>query len=229
MNASLSSLLPMVLALQANFGSVEGWCSEFVALGQWHRAHAGRVRLDFVPSQGALMNRWVDDTGPTGADGEPMLQFAPSTGLDAAAWVDDVNWAPVHARYQLAVDAESERFGVGAHAMPNGLLLDVRRAGVFEQAPTLLPGAQWRDPVAVGDWARELPADREIVVYCVYGHEVSRATALRLRALGLQARFLQGGIAGWQAAGRPLEDRQGAATAALSPAPPSGSARRRSG
>ena len=33
-----------------------------------------------------------------------------------------------------------------------------------------------------------LPTDREIVVYCVYGHEVRRSTAMRLRAAGLKAR-----------------------------------------
>jgi Fe-Mn family superoxide dismutase len=49
-----------------------------------------------------------------------------------------------------------------------------------------------------------LPSDREIVVSCVYGHEVGRTTALRLRAAGLNARFLRGGIDGWQAAGLPL-------------------------
>ena len=52
--------------------------------------------------------------------------------------------------------------------------------------------------------------DREVVVYCVYGHEVGRATALRLRAAGLKARYLRGGIDGWQAAGRPLTAREDA-------------------
>jgi Fe-Mn family superoxide dismutase len=59
----------------------------------------------------------------------------------------------------------------------------------------------------VADWARELPADRPVVVYCVYGHEVGRSTAMRLRAAGVNARYLSGGIDGWQAAGRPLVDK----------------------
>ena len=50
-------------------------------------------------------------------------------------------------------------------------------------AETVIPGATWRDPAAVDAWARDVPRDKEIVVYCVYGHEVGRATALRLRAL----------------------------------------------
>ncbi len=60
---------------------------------------------------------------------------------------------------------------------------------------------------SVDRWASELPADRDVVVYCVYGHEVSRAAALRLRAAGLRARFLRGGIEGWRTAGRPLADK----------------------
>ena len=113
--------------------------------------------------------------------------------------------------------------------LPLHVLLDVRRAGVYEQASTLLPSARWRNPAAVGGWARELPADRKIVVYCVHGHEISRATALRLRAQGLRARYLQGGIAGWQAAGRPLEVKQNAAAPTLTPGSPSDNARPRSG
>jgi len=45
----------------------------------------------------------------------------------------------------------------------------------------------------------------------VYGHEVGRATALRLRAAGVDARFLRGGIDGWQAAGRPVDSKPGSA------------------
>ena len=46
MNASLQNLPPMVLALQANFGSVERWRSEFAAMCRAQRAPAGRARLE---------------------------------------------------------------------------------------------------------------------------------------------------------------------------------------
>jgi Fe-Mn family superoxide dismutase len=72
----------------------------------------------------------------------------------------------------------------------------------------MLPAAHWRDPATVSHWAAELQGQAGVVVYCVYGHEVGRATALRLRAAGVDARYLAGGIDGWQAAGRPLVDRQ---------------------
>jgi len=77
-------------------------------------------------------------------------------------------------------------------------VLDVRRAAVYEKSPTMIPGAEWRDPSRVGEWSAELPADRKVIVYCVYGHEVGRATALRLRAAGIAAHFLRGGIDGWR-------------------------------
>ena len=66
-------------------------------------------------------------------------------------------------------------------------------------------GSAWRDPAAVAYWARDVPRDRENVVYCVYGHEVGRATALRLRAQGNQARCRARRhrcLAGRRAAGR---------------------------
>jgi Fe-Mn family superoxide dismutase len=70
--------------------------------------------------------------------------------------------------------------------------------------------SRWRDPAQVAQWSAER-GDRPVIVYCVYGHEVGRATALRLRAAGVDARFLRGGIDGWQAAGRPVQ-RKGAAS-----------------
>jgi superoxide dismutase, Fe-Mn family len=100
------------------------------------------------------------------------------------------------------VHAASEPFAARQDDVGDALVLDVRRAGIFATAPTMLPGASWRDPAAVREWAGALPTGRELIVYCVYGHEVGRATALRLRARGLNARFLEGGIDAWQSAGR---------------------------
>ncbi|MBC7702973.1 MAG: superoxide dismutase, partial [Rhodoferax sp.] len=74
-------------------------------------------------------------------------------------------------------------------------------------ASQMLPTAQWRDPARVGEWGPALDREREVVVYCVYGHEVGRTTAMRLRAQGLQARFLRGGFDGWQSAGLPVVNK----------------------
>jgi len=179
---------PMALALCASFGSVEGWRDEFVALGD--------ARLSLLPREGRLVNH---APAATPADALPLLVRRDGGSVD---------WAEVYARYQHAVHAASEELAADAQALDDAVLLDVRRAGVFAGASTLIPGAAWRDPAAVGEWAAQLPAGRDVVVYCVYGHEVGRATALRLRAQGVRARFLTGGIDGWQAAGRPLQDKR---------------------
>jgi len=118
--------------------------------------------------------------------------------------MNNIDWAGVYLRYQNAVHAASEALGAGQDEVADAVLLDVRRAGAFEQAATTIPGARWKDPARVGEWSAELPSDREVIVYCVYGHEVGRATAMRLRAAGVNARYLRGGIDGWQAAGRAL-------------------------
>jgi superoxide dismutase, Fe-Mn family len=94
--------------------------------------------------------------------------------------------------------------GARAGVAPAPLLLDVRRAAAFAQATTMLPGAQWRDPAEVDRWVAALPGGHPVFVYCVHGHEVSRTTVTRLRAAGLDAWFLQGGIDGWTAAGLPV-------------------------
>ncbi len=206
------------LALAANFGSVERWRDEFVAMGKALGGGSGWVLLVFQPREGTLVNQWAADHTHAMAGGVPILaldmyehayhiDFGAAAGAYVDAFMADINWAAVYSRYQQAVHAASECCGATADQIGDALLLDVRRAGVFEQARTVIAGARWCDPAAVQSWALELPADREVVVYCVYGHEVGRATAMRLRAAGVQARYLLGGIDAWQAAGRPVQSK----------------------
>jgi superoxide dismutase, Fe-Mn family len=208
----------MKLALDANFGRVERWREEFVAMGKALGGGSGWVLLVFQPREGTLANQWAADHTQAVAGGVPILaldmyehayhmDYGAAAGAYVEAFMGNIDWAGVYARYQHAVHAASEPFGAGADELGDALLLDVRRAAVFEQARTMIPGARWCDPAAVATWGAELPATRELVVYCVYGHEVGRATAVRLRAAGLNARYLRGGIDDWQAAGRPLADK----------------------
>ena len=81
------------------------------------------------------------------------------------------------------------------------IVLDVRRRPAFEAAPATLPGAMWRDPHAVEQWAAELPSGCSVVVYCVHGHEVSQGVRDALRRRGVMAGIIEGGIEGWRAAG----------------------------
>ena len=211
----------MTLALDASFRSVERWREEFVACARALGGGSGWMLLVFQPHDGTLVNQWAADHTNALAGGVPILAldlyehaYHLDYGAAASAYVDacmaNLDWAGAYARYQAAVQAASDGCGAAQDDVTNSLLLDVRRAGVFEGATSMIPGARWRDPAAVGQWAAELPRDRDVVVYCVYGHEVSRATALRLRAAGINARYLRGGFDGWQSAGRPVAAKAGA-------------------
>ncbi len=203
---------PMALALEASFGSVERWKSEFVAMGKALGGGSGWVLFSYQPREGRLVNQWAADHTHALAGGAPILaldmyehayhlDYGARAGDYVDAFMRNIGWAGVYQRYQLAVEAANLGIFAERSEAAGALLLDVRRRGIFEQATTLIEGARWHDPAQVDTWAASLPADREILVYCVYGHEVSQATALRLRARGLKARSLRGGIDAWQAAG----------------------------
>ena len=208
----------MALALSGSFGSVQRWREEFVAMGKALGGGSGWVLLVFQTRDGSLVNQWAPDHTHAVAGGVPILAldmyehaYHLDFGAQASAWVDafmgNLDWEAVYQRYQHAVHAASEPFGVEQAELAGAELIDVRRAGVFEQARQMLPAAQWRDPGQVAQWSRTLDPAREVVVYCVYGHEVGRSTAMRLRAQGFKARFLRGGFDAWQNAGLPLVDK----------------------
>lgn len=195
MNANDSMAPAMALALRANFGSVQRWRDEVEAIGKAH-AGAGWLLLVFQPHEGTLVNQWAAQPSPA------ILAIDLAGGS-----IDGIDWPRAYERYQQAVEHASDAFGADQQAVQSALLLDVRRDAAYAQSGDVIPGAQWRDPGEVGHWAASLPADREVVVYCVYGHEVGRTTAMRLRAAGINARYLRGGIDGWKAAGKPLESK----------------------
>ncbi|WP_349742513.1 Fe-Mn family superoxide dismutase [Roseateles cavernae] len=208
----------MALALSASFGSVEHWREDFVAMGKASGDGSGRLLLSLHPRQGRLLNQWVADPEQALAGGTPILAMdvcelakpldhGPQAGADVDAFMATIAWDEVYQRYQQAVHAASG----GLAADPDTVdprrvnVLDVRREAIYEQAATMLPGACWRNPARVAEWAATLASGSEVLVYCVYGHEVGRATALRLRAQGIRARFLVGGIDRWSRDGRELQ------------------------
>jgi Fe-Mn family superoxide dismutase len=209
----------MELALAASFGSVERWREEFVAMGKALGGGSGWVVLTLQPREGTLVNQWAADHTHAVAGGIPVLAldmyehaYHLDYGAAAGAYVDafmaNIDWARLYARYQRAVEQCSEVLGVVAGDVTAAHLVDVRRKGAFDQADALIEGAEWRDPAQVESWASQLPPGDEVVVYCVYGHEVGRVTAMQLRAAGVKARFLRGGYDGWKTAGGPLTPKR---------------------
>ena len=84
------------------------------------------------------------------------------------------------------------------------LILDVRKAPAFEAAPQMIQGAQRIAPDALAAALAQLPRGREVVAYCVHGHQVSQGAARALIEAGFDAKFLEGGIEHWREAGLPL-------------------------
>jgi Fe-Mn family superoxide dismutase len=195
----------MVLALSASFGNLAQWRADFVATAEALGGGRGRLLLSFVTSEGRLVHQAVADGTEAPAASVPVL----AVDLPAAASAQDtIAWPEVYERYQHAVHNSSDSLAADPQQLDQALVLDVRRAAPFQQAKSMLPGAQWHDPAQVDAWAASLPRDREVVVYCVYGHEVGRSTAMRLRAAGVNARFLPGGIDAWAQSGRPLQTKE---------------------
>ena len=80
-------------------------------------------------------------------------------------------------------------------------IIDVRRKADLDAAPEAVPGAPWRDPDKVDEWSRDLPEDKNVVIYCARGGSVSNKVLDQLLEKKIQARYLEGGIAAWKAAG----------------------------
>jgi rhodanese-related sulfurtransferase len=84
-------------------------------------------------------------------------------------------------------------------------LLDVRLADDRAKESAAIPGAAWRDPSAIETWSGDLNPGSEIVLYCVRGGSVSNSVVDALRSKGLKARFIEGGMEAWKAAGGATE------------------------
>jgi Fe-Mn family superoxide dismutase len=180
------------VGLKRDFGSVERWRAEFIALAAAMGGGSGWALLALDMYEHAY-----------------HLDFGANAKAYVAAFMENIDWDAVAVRYAAAVEASTSSLVIsrseigGKSSLP---LIDVRRKGAFEASNELIAGADWRDPESVDRWAAEF-AGREIVVYCVYGHEVGQSTAARLREAGVSARFLAGGIEAWKAAGLPLRSK----------------------
>jgi Fe-Mn family superoxide dismutase len=212
-------------ALERDFGSVDAWASQFTAMGKALGGGSGWVVLTWSPRFGCLTNQWAADHTHTLADGIPILAldmyehaYHLDFGAKAAAYVDafmdNVHWGRVERRYDNALRRGPAQAGDSStitvetlrDAMSRGddiLLLDVCLAEDLAKRTDMLPGALIKAPEDIDVWSEDLPPDKLIVVYCVYGFQVSGDAVLELRRKGLNVRHLTGGIAAWHAMGGP--------------------------
>ena len=97
---------------------------------------------------------------------------------------------------------------LGATRAP--IILDLRREGLRQADPRLIPTARplaeaVLSPSGLAALAAEL-AGQSIVTTCAAGHGRSQGAAAWLRAAGLNAEYLEGGMEAWRAAALPLID-----------------------
>ena len=205
------------VGLTRDFGSFEGWRAEFTGLATALGGGSGWALLSWSGRENRLLNHWAADHAHLLAGATPILaldmyehSYHMDFGTDAkayvAAFMQNIDWDGVALRYAATVENSTAALAVGAAEILNAPAkrIDVRRKGAYDAAPEVIEGAVWRDPEKVDEWANELKGS-EVVVYCVFGHEVGQSTAARLRDAGVSARYLSGGIDDWKKSGKPVQ------------------------
>jgi rhodanese-related sulfurtransferase len=81
------------------------------------------------------------------------------------------------------------------------LVFDVRREADYAASDEAIPGAMWKNPDKIDAWIGAVPRTLDVVIYCVRGGSVSNSVVDRLQAAGVKARFIEGGIEAYKAAG----------------------------
>jgi rhodanese-related sulfurtransferase len=81
------------------------------------------------------------------------------------------------------------------------LVFDVRREADYAASNETIPGALWKNPDKIDAWIGAVPRTLDVVIYCVRGSTVSNSVVDRLQAAGVKARFIEGGLEAYKAAG----------------------------
>jgi superoxide dismutase, Fe-Mn family len=211
------------VAFARDFGSFEAWHAQFVSIGKSLRGGSGWALCSWSMREHRLLNHWSADHAHLMAGTLPILaldmyehSYHMDYGANAEGYVDafmrNIDWDKANARYSHAIAQVTQHLSVpGAELLADQdrfHVIDVRRAGAYQSATDCLPGATWRDPEQVAQWSGALPPGKPVLVYCVYGHEVSQSTAAILRGMGIDARFLAGGIHDWKSAGLRLQAKE---------------------
>jgi rhodanese-related sulfurtransferase len=107
-----------------------------------------------------------------------------------------------------SISAQDLYRSIGTAVAP--VVIDVRRSAAFAADNRMIVGAIHRNPEEVQDWRRGLSPGRAVVAYCVHGHEASQGAASALKAAGVDARYLEHGIAGWAEHRLPMRSKRDA-------------------
>ncbi|NDZ16048.1 superoxide dismutase [Variovorax sp. WS11] len=218
-NLGSDGVLPdggLSIALERDFGSVDRWRAEFMALAKAMGGGSGWALLSWSTREGRLVNHWAADHTHLMAGATPVLaldmyehayhmDFGSKAGAYVDAFIKNIRWEAVQEQYGAAVAADAVAWAADpAAAAAADQLIDVRRAATFFAAGDKVAGAAWHDPARLTSWSSELDRSKPVLVYCAHGLDIGRSTALALRARGFDARFVAGGIEACRSAGIPL-------------------------
>jgi len=220
-------------AIERDFGSVDRWRAEFVALATALAGGSGWVLLAYVPRDGRLINLCASDHSQALAGGIPILaldmyehafhiEFGANATAYIAAYMRNIDWAAAQTRYEDATNVnpprslEQQEFkdtpSVTVEEVQAMLaagapiqLIDTRPRHYSAKSPDMIAGAVWRDPERVDDWIATLSKSEPVVTFCVYGFHIGCQTATTLRAAGFDARYMSGGHFAWKAINGPVK------------------------
>lgn len=219
----------LATALARDFGSVDRWRHEFIALGEGLAGASGWVVLTWLPRDQRLINQIGTDHSQCMSGGIPILaidmyehayhlDFGTNVSSYVATFMRNIDWASVLGRYEDAIKVAPPRKLVQkeftdvpavtpeeVRAMIEGgqdvQIIDARPRHFTTRAADIMEGATWRDPERVDEWINELSKEKPVVTFCVYGFHVGCQTAITLRQAGFDARYMAGGHSSWKAIG----------------------------
>jgi superoxide dismutase, Fe-Mn family len=220
-------------ALVRDFGSVDRWRREFMALAESLGSESGWVVLSHLPRDRQLMNQCATDHAQSISGGIPILaldmyehayhlEFGANHTAYIAAFMRNILWSAVEARYASALNVappltlQQPEFpdlpSIGAEELRALLasgqrvqLIDTRPRHYTTRANDIVSGATWRDPERIAEWIDTLSKDEPVVTFCVYGFHIGCQSATALRAAGYDARFMRGGHFAWKALDGPVD------------------------
>jgi Fe-Mn family superoxide dismutase len=224
---------PMADALARDFGSVDRWRSEFVALANSFDGGSGWVLLSWLPRAGQLINQCVGEGSQAITGGITILaldmyehayhlDFGANAVSYVATFMRNIDWKAVQGRYEDAIavkpprsleqkefsDVPSVSVEEVRAMLESGTpvqIIDTRPRHSSSRAQDMMEGAIWRDPDRVDEWMGELSNTAPVVAFCVYGFHVGCQAVRALRKAGFDARYMAGGHFAWKAIKGPVK------------------------
>ena len=219
---------PLTAALEQQFGSLAAWRREFVALAQAVSGRSGWVVISYSRRDGTLQNQIVIGDSQIMIDTVPLLaldmyehayqvEFAGNATAYIDAFMRNIDWAGAANRFTeaaqggaavvrstsdqtvpaITVEELASRLA-GGEAIQ---VIDARPRYHFSRSADMMQGAVYRDPERVDEWCKDLSPEAPVAIYCSYGFNVGCAVTGVLRQRGFDARYVQGGLSAWYAAG----------------------------